>query len=145
MQLELARRPKTERRSGDRHIFLQRQMKPTKSAATARRGHAREEDGGGRWGRGIHCVGRGGGRRRPATATRLIKMKPTLTTSFRYEARARPRGKAGTRAGGGRQGKMGTGCPLRWARRRTAATGDGDTFVQDVTDSDHLFFSFFSV
>ena len=33
---------------------------------------------------------------------------------------------------------MGTGYPLRWARRRTAATGDGDTFVQDVTDSDHL-------
>ena len=59
--------------------------------------------------------------------------------SFWYEGRGR--GKAGTRAGGGRRGKMGTGCPLRRARRRTAATGDGDTFVQDETDADHFFFS----
>ena len=56
----------------------------------------------------------------------LQQMKPTLTTS---------------RVGGGRWGKMGTGCPLRRARRRTAATGDGDTFVEDETDADHFFFS----
>ena len=85
--------PDEEEDGGDRrrrHIFSLK-MKPTlttsllfgtKSAATARRVHAREEDSGGRWGRGVHCVGRGGGRRRPATATRLIKMKPTLTTVF---------------------------------------------------------------
>ena len=73
-----------------------------------------------------------------------VKMKPTLTTSFRYEERGH--GKAGTRAGGGQWGKMRTGCPLRRARRRAATTGDGDTFVQvDVTDSNHLFFSFFLV
>ena len=53
----------------------------------------------------------------------------TFVFSFRYEGRGR--GKAGTSAGGGRRGKMGTGCPLRRARRRTAATGDGDTFVKD--------------
>ena len=60
-------------------------------------------------------------------------------SSFQYEERGN--GKAGTRAGGGRRGKMGMGSPLRRARRRTAATGDGDTFAQDETDSDHLFFS----
>ena len=32
---------------------------------------------------------------------------------------------------------MGTGCPLRRARRRAATTGDGDTFDQDETDADH--------
>ena len=115
-----------------------------KGAAGARREQAREEDGGVRWGRGAHCVGRGGGRRRPATATRLFKMKPTLTTSS-FRNKERGHGKAGTRAGGGSRGKMGTGCPLRrgGGGRRRPATATRLFKIQDVTDSDHLFFLLF--
>ena len=112
-----------------------------KSAATRQGGYTRERRTVGEDGDGVSTASgeeEDGGDRRHVCSR--FKMKPMLTSSsFRYKERGNE--KAGTRAGGGRWGKMGTGCPLRRARRRTAATCDGDTFVQDEIDSDHLFFS----